>query len=198
MGREGNEMSEIKGTITQQLQQLQTLMHRMAFHGFTVNGKEARNPYRGQGRVLSVLRMKPEISQKELTGLLDMSKQSLAELLAKLEKSGYIAREPSENDKRSSTVRLLDAGRKAAEEMEGSTKEVFQIFDCLNEEELAQFSGYLGRVIKRCAEYFPGEDLEERSRRMESFLAKYDHSFTHFDEHDGSHTHGDGAKYYQR
>lgn len=191
-------MSGIKGTVTRQLQQLQTLMHRMAFHGFTVDGKAAHNPYRGQGRVLAVLCRKPEISQKELAGLLDMSKQSLAELLAKLEKSGYIQREPSEDDRRSSTVRLLEAGRRAAEEMEGSTREVFQIFDCLDGEELERFSGYLARVIRRCAEYFPGEDLEERSRRMESFLAKYDHSFTHFDEHDGSHARGDGRSYYKK
>lgn len=175
-------MSGMKGTVTQQMQQLQTLMHRMAFHGFTVDGKTVRNPYRGQGRVLAVLRMKPEISQKELAGLLDMSKQSLAELLSKLEKGGFIAREPSPDDKRSSTVRLLPLGRKATETMDQSAPEVDRIFDCLSEEELAVFSGYLDRVIKRCAEYFPGGDLEERHRRMEEFLAKYDHSFTRFDD----------------
>ena len=109
---------EIKGTVTGQLGQLQTLMHRMAFHSYMGQGKAAHNPYRGQGRVLAALKGKPEISQKELTGLLDMSKQSLAELLAKLEKSGFIAREPSEDDKRSVTIRLLEKGKKAAEEMD--------------------------------------------------------------------------------
>lgn len=174
-------MSEINSTVLQQLQQLQTLMHRMAFHGFTVNGKVAHNPYRGQGRVLSVLSVKPEISQKELSCLLDMSKQSLAELLSKLEKSGYIAREPSQNDKRSTIVRLLPAGEKAAADMGGEPNAVDRIFDCLDDGELEQFSGYLSRVIKRCAESFPGEDMEERSRRMGEFLAKYDHSFTRFE-----------------
>lgn len=174
-------MSEIERTVTQQLQHLQTLMHRLAFHGFKVNGKTVRSPYQGQGRVLSVLKMKPEISQKELAGLLDMSKQSLAELLAKLEKSGYIERTPSPDDKRSSTVRLLPPGREAAETMERSAPAVERIFDCLSGEELEQFSGYLDRIIRRCAAYFPGEDREERSRRMEEFLAKYDHSFTRFE-----------------
>ena len=180
-------MNEIKNTVTLQMQQLQTLMHRMAFHGFTVNGKAVHNPYRGQGRVLSILSVKPEISQKELSGLLEMSKQSLAELLSKLEKSGYIQREPSKDDKRSITVRLLPPGRKAAADMDREPSEVDRIFDCLSEEELEQFSGYLGRIIRRCAESFPGEDLEERSRRMENFLAKYDHSFTHFDGSDDAH-----------
>lgn len=191
-------MSELNGTVTQQLQQLQTLMHRMAFHGFTADGKATHNPYRGQGRVLSVLKMKPEISQKELTDLLDMSKQSLAELLGKMEKSGYIAREPSESDKRSITVKLLGEGRKAAEEMDASSMEVVRIFDCLEGEELERFSGYLSRVIKRCAEYFPGEDLEERSQRMEAFLAKYDHSFTHFEEHDKQGHRKDHSEFYKK
>ncbi|MGM9606945.1 MAG: MarR family winged helix-turn-helix transcriptional regulator [Oscillospiraceae bacterium] len=174
-------MSENERTVTQQLQHLQTLMHRLAFHGFKVNGKTVRSPYQGQGRVLSVLKMKPEISQKELAGLLDMSKQALAESLSKLEKKGYIAREPSPDDRRCCTVRLLPMGERAAADMGGEPNEVDRIFDCLSGEELEQFSGYLDRIIRRCAAYFPGEDREERSRKMEEFLAKYDHSFTRFE-----------------
>lgn len=177
-------MNELNNTVTQQMQQLQTLMHRMAFHGFTAQGKAKHNPYRGQGRVLSVLRMKPEISQKELTELLDMSKQSLAELLGKMEKSGYIERQTSEKDKRSITIRLLPDGEKAVEEMEQSPMEVVRIFDCLEPEELERFSGCLERIIHRCVEYFPGGDFDERRRKMECFLARYDHSFTRFEEYD--------------
>ena len=92
-------MSEIKTIITEQLQQLQMLMHRTSFHSFMGAGK-AHNPHRGQGRVLAILKMKPEISQRDLTYLLGMSKQSIAQLLDKLEKSGYITREPSEEDKK--------------------------------------------------------------------------------------------------
>lgn len=179
-------MDELNNTVTQQMQQLQTLMHRMAFHGFTAQGRAKHNPYRGQGRVLSVLHMKPEISQKELTGLLDMSKQSIAELLGKMEKSGYIERKPSETDKRSISIRLLPEGEKAAREMEQSPMEVVRIFDCLEPEELERFSGCLERIIHRCVEYFPGDDFEERRHKMECFLANCDHSFTHFEEYDKS------------
>lgn len=177
-------MSELNNTVTRQMQQLQTLMHRMAFHGFTADGKAAHNPYRGQGKVLSVLKRKPEISQKELTELLDMSKQSLAELLGKMEKSGYVSREPSEKDKRSVVIKLLPEGQKAVEEMDGNSLEVMHIFDCLEQEELERFSDSLTRVIRKCTEYFPGEDYEERSQRMERFLNKFDHSFTYFDDDD--------------
>ena len=167
-------MDDIKSTITEQLQHLQMMLHRMAFRGLMSTGKIAPNPYRGQGRVLAVLKLKPEVSQKELAYLLDMSKQSLAELLAKLEKQGYIAREPSEDDKRSITVRLLEEGRKAAETMDGSASETHQILDCLNDVELVQFSDYLRRVIRECEEYFPGEGYEERRRKLERFMSRRD------------------------
>ena len=93
-------MDELRNEVTRQLQQLQTLMHRMAFHGFSVEGKPVHNPYRGQGRVLAILKERPEISQKELTDLLEMSRQGAAELLAKLEKNGLIRRYPSAEDRR--------------------------------------------------------------------------------------------------
>ncbi len=169
-------MSEIKSTITEQLQQLQMLMHRASFHDFMGGGK-THNPHRGQGRVLAMLKIKPEISQKELTYLLGMSKQSLAELLTKLEKSGYITREPSEEDKRVMTVKLTEEGMKAADDVDDNTLETSKILDCLNDDELAAFSEYLGRVIKRYEEQFPDEDFEQRRKLMEEFMSRHSHGF---------------------
>ena len=48
------------------------LMHRAAFEHF---GK-AYNVHRGKGGVLALLNIKPEINQKVLTCLLNMSKQA--------------------------------------------------------------------------------------------------------------------------
>ncbi|QAT60176.1 MULTISPECIES: MarR family winged helix-turn-helix transcriptional regulator [Tissierellales] len=177
-------MSEIKVVINEQLQQLQMLMHRASFHDF-IRGGWVHNPYRGQGRVLAILKMKPEISQKELTYLLNMSKQSLAELLAKLEKSGYITREPSEEDKRIMTIKLTEEGMKAAENVDDKTLETEKILDCLNDEELAAFSDYLGRIIKRYEEQFPDEDFEQRHKSMEEFMSQhgYGHGFGGFGGH---------------
>lgn len=165
-------MSEIKATITEQLQQLQMLMHRASFHDFMGAGR-MHNPHRGQGRVLAMLKLKPQISQKELTYLLGMSKQSLAELLIKLEKSGYITREPSEDDRRIMTIKLTEEGMKAAEDVDDTTSEASKILDCLNEDELAAFSGYLERIIKRYEEQFPDEDFEQRRRSMEEFMTMH-------------------------
>jgi DNA-binding MarR family transcriptional regulator len=150
----------------------------------------ARNPLRGQGRVLAILKMKPEISQRELTYLLNMSKQSLAELLAKLEKSGHIAREASEDDKRVMTVKLTEEGMKAANNVDDETYEAEKILDCLNSEELAVFSGYLGRIIKRYEEQFPDEDFEERRKMLREFMSRHGHGRPH-----GGHFFFGGLKY---
>lgn len=110
-------MDDIKLTTTEQLQQLQMLMHRAAFRGYR-SGRQSRNLYRDQGRVLTILKLKPGISQRDLPYLLDMSKQSLAELFARPEKSGYVTREPSQEDKRVLTIELTEEGMEAAESVE--------------------------------------------------------------------------------
>ena len=170
-------MSEGKGSISEQMEKLQTLMHRLVFHNYVSEGKPTRNPYRGQGRVLAALNQTPEISQKELTQQLGMSKQSLAELLGKLEKNDLIRRTPSEVDKRSVIIHLQPKGREAANELGDFSQDVEQIFDCLDPVERAQFEGYLQRIVNRCSETFPGESAEERMDRMERFLAYHNYGF---------------------
>ena len=104
-------------------------------------------PYQGQGRILSLLKLKPEISQKELAHILNIRSQSLGELLAKLERSGYITRTPSEVDRRGMDIRLTESGKAVSEqEVESAHQESF--FDCLNEEEQTTLSNYLERLIK--------------------------------------------------
>ncbi|MFR3729833.1 MarR family winged helix-turn-helix transcriptional regulator, partial [Lacrimispora sp.] len=176
-------MSEIKNTVNGQLQQLQMLMHRTMFYHY---GK-AYNPHRGQGRVLAILKMKPAISQKELTHLLNMSKQSVAELLAKLEKGGYIIRKQSEDDKRVMTIQLTEKGEKAVGDTEDSGMDALKVLDCLNEEELSAFSDYLERIIKQYEKQFPDEDFEQRRKYMEKFMSSYGHGFGHFKKGHGGH-----------
>ena len=102
--------------------------------------------------MLKVLKMKPEIPQKELSEILGMRPQSIGELLSKLEKKGYITRTPSLNDKRVIIVRLTEKGA-GAEESGNSQSDPDDIFGCLSEEEQSTFREYLDRMI---------DDLEER------------------------------------
>ncbi len=105
------------------------------------------NPHRGQGRILQLLKMKPEIGQRELSYLLDMRPQSLGELLGKLERNGFITRTPSEDDRRAMNIKLTDAGVEAANPEE-SLSPLAGIFDCLTEEEQKNLGGYLERVCE--------------------------------------------------
>ena len=128
-------------------------------------------PYQGQGRILSLLKLTPEISQKELAHILNIRSQSLGELLVKLERSGYITRTPSELDRRGMDIRLTESG-KALSEQEVETAQQEAFFDCLNEEEQTTLSDYLERLIKNLekqqaeggSDSFPGPGLRGRGR----------------------------------
>ena len=103
------------------------------------------DPTRGQGRVLALLAVKPETTQRELSYLLDMRQQSLSELLAKLEEKGFITRERSAEDGRVVNVKLTEEGAAAAPDLEALNKRA-DIIDCLDADERAQFETLIDKV----------------------------------------------------
>lgn len=139
---------------------LEGLLHRYFAWKRREQGPHA-NPHKGQGRILSILKLQPEITQKEMTFLLDMRPQSLGELLTKLEKAGFITREPSEEDRRVMVVKLTDAGAKEAEKMNDTQEET--IFDVLTEEEQEQFSAIIDKLTKAVEAEMP-EDAGRSGR----------------------------------
>ncbi len=123
------------------------------------------DPLRGQGRVLALLKAKPETTQRELSFLLDMRQQSLSELLAKLEEKGFVTREKSQEDGRVTVVRLTDAGAQAAPSPEQMQARA-DALDCLNEEEQAQLGALTDKVIASLEEKLEemGIDPHQRPR----------------------------------
>ncbi len=111
------------------------------------SGGAFADPQRGQGRVMALLRMAPEVSQRDLVYLLGISKQALGELLSKLENCGYIERHPSESDRRVMMVTLTEKGKEAAEEMNQTQDRSAELFTCLKEGELDNLKDYLERII---------------------------------------------------
>jgi DNA-binding MarR family transcriptional regulator len=105
------------------------------------------NPHKGQGRILTLLKLKPEMTQKELSSILDIRSQSLGELLVKLERNGYITRKQSDHDRRVLEIKLTDAGMEAANQTELQSDED-RIFGCLNEEERANLNDYFEKIIR--------------------------------------------------
>lgn len=124
--------------------QMEWLLHRY-YHQHRVDFGPMGKPRRGQGRVLSILKMKPEITQKELTDLLDMRPQSLGELLNRMEQNGYITRTSSEKDRRVIDIKLTEAGMDAANQ--DQQPDFNEIFDGLSTAEQNTLSEYLYRII---------------------------------------------------
>lgn len=170
--------SELMGNIVK----LSRLLASYHFHSFRHFGPFA-NPMRGQGRVLSILKLQPEISQKELGYLLDMRNQSLGELLAKLERSGYITRTASEEDRRTANIKLTPEGLKAASESNLQESGIDQLLDCLSEEEKVSLNDYLQRIISKLSQIMGEEDIEGGNFYREP------HEHGHHDSHRGIHGH---------
>lgn len=143
-------MNERNRDLLEQIMLLHGLLARQLHQGHRDHGPMGM-PYTGQGRVLKLLKLKPEMMQRELAELLGVRPQSLGELLGKLEKNGYVTRTLSQTDKRAVVVRLTQKGLSATQEEIGTGEDVFA---CLSGEEQETLSGYLERVIA---------SLEERS-----------------------------------
>lgn len=173
--------------IIEQLRQLQVVMQQTAFQNF-----KDHSTYRGQGRILSILKDQTEIGRKELEDQLGISRQGLTELLGKMEKSGLILRQPSENDRRAMSIHLTDQGRVAAEETGARIHPLTGLLDCLNPEEQEQFSNCLERILNarkgkeahcvgcRGPEYCNHDYLKYGHSKPNKEYCKYIHLFNDF------------------
>ncbi|MDR0434761.1 MAG: MarR family transcriptional regulator [Gracilibacteraceae bacterium] len=144
---------------------LQWLLHKQQLRGWAAGGPMA-NTVRGQGRILAVLKLRDGVSTKDLSYLLGVAVSSLNELLSKLEKNGYISREPSEQDKRVMLVWLTEKGREAEQP---ETVDFEGIFSCLTSEEQETLGGYLDRVADSLRQTL-GFDDEEEMERLQTVL----------------------------
>ena len=85
-------------TLTEQFITLSRLMMHKHHH---MKGNHMHSPYRGQGRILSLLKMEPEMSQKKLSSYWEYARNQYVKFSAKLEQNGYITRKQSDEDRRS-------------------------------------------------------------------------------------------------
>ena len=136
-------MESIYTAVYEKLTTLQWIRRTRAFH--CGGAAPFVNTARGQGRILAMLKIQPEIATKDLAYLLGIRQQSLNEQLKKLEKGGYVERKPSEEDRRVMIVHLTEKG-KAVEQVEPESR-YRKMFDCLTKEEVEQLGEYLDRII---------------------------------------------------
>ena len=89
-----------------------------------------------QKRVLMTLLEAGDMTQRELTDLLDIQPGSASEVIGKLETAGFLVRNPSETDRRTTNIMLTEEGKAAAGEALAQRRERHQqMFACLSEEE---------------------------------------------------------------
>lgn len=157
-------MDDIYTDIYEKLSTLQWLMKRRQMFSQAESGPFA-DPTRGQGRVLAMLKIQPEITTKDLSYLLGIRQQSLNELLNKLEKGGYVERRPSETDRRVMVVHLTEVGEKVQQ----PRADYQEILGCLSQEELRQFGNYLNRII---VAFQTQADTDSEELVMEDWMEK--------------------------
>lgn len=141
----------------EKLVRLQWLLKKQRLRTFAECGPMA-DPTRGQGRIFAILKMQDGISTKDLSYLLDIRVSSLNELLAKMERNGYIKREPSAADRRVMLIKLTEQGRNVKQQEWNPD----DMFDCLTEEEQKIFSDYLDRIIGALEEKTEGDSGEDK------------------------------------
>ena len=174
------ERMDIYEDLYDKLVRLQWLLHRRQLRGWAERGPMA-DTTRGQGRILALLKLRDGISTKDLSYLLEVRVSSLNELLAKMEKGGYVTREPSEEDKRVMLVKLTEKGRK---EQQAEPFDFADIFSCLSGEELGAFGEYLERIID-ALDASVGDDEEDILSRLESLRSRFGEKGAFFDGFDG-------------
>ena len=123
--------------------------------------KEGFGPHRGQGRVLTLLKMNPEISQKDLTFVLGMRPQSVGELLQKLEDKELITRKASDQDRRIMIIRLTDLGKEEAEKISERPDFGEELFADFTDEEKEEWSRLVEKLSETLKNQLGEEDSEE-------------------------------------
>lgn len=99
--------------------------------------------FQGQGKILLTLSDNDNMSQKALAERVNMTPQSMAEFVRKLEKRGLVSRKKSSTDKRMIIVSLTEEGRL---ETEKRTQVIPKYLRVLNDEELNQFNKILDKI----------------------------------------------------
>ncbi|MGM0166370.1 hypothetical protein IGI39_001329 [Enterococcus sp. AZ135] len=123
--------------------------------------KQSFGPHRGQGRVLTLLKMNPEISQKDLTFVLGMRPQSVGELLQKLEDKELITRETSEEDRRVMIIRLTELGKEEAEKISETPDFGEELFSDFNDAEKEEWTRLVEKLNKNLKNLLNEDDSEE-------------------------------------
>jgi DNA-binding MarR family transcriptional regulator len=101
-----------------------------------------------QQRILAILTGRGTMTQRDLTGVLDVRSASVSEILSKVESNGFILRSKNEEDKRNVDVALTKSGHAEAARIDARRGElVQQMFSCLTAEEKTALAALLEKLL---------------------------------------------------
>ena len=110
--------------------------------------------YRSQHKLLMTISDNPNISQKELADMNEVSTATIAVSLKKLEKGGYIKRLVDEKDNRYNQLCITEKGRLIVEESHQIFMEVDEaMFAGFSEEESRKLEESLDRIYENLMRY---------------------------------------------
>lgn len=116
----------------------------------------------GKGRLLSVLRHKEGLTQRELCEELDIRPSSVGELIRKLENSGLVQRQNNETDRRVMNVYLTENGRTFVENASSAQTGIqANLFKDISEEEQDMFVRVLQKMIISLENEYPMQNPDE-------------------------------------
>lgn len=139
-----NDWKEDEGVKKEENVALLRLVHQCA-HRLSASEK-----YRGQGRLLNLLRERGTLTQRELIELTGRRSATLSEQLEKMEKSGYLTRQKNQQDRRNVDVTLTDLGREAALEARADRERRAEVFDGLTPREREELTALLEKLLALC------------------------------------------------
>jgi DNA-binding MarR family transcriptional regulator len=91
------------------------------------------------------------MTQSELTRLLASDPNTIAALVERMERNGWIIREPHEKDRRANRLRLLPAGLRQYNSVRGIAVDLqAEVLAAWSENEREQFLESLARISERC------------------------------------------------
>ncbi|MDR2604283.1 MAG: MarR family transcriptional regulator [Desulfovibrio sp.] len=164
------------------------MLFRRAAHSMTRSYHRHGHSHHAQAHVLSILRERSPINQYALMEMLNVRSASLSEILAKLERNGFIHRRRDEQDKRSVIVTVTEQGDAAmAEYQKGLSKSADALFASLSADERRQLADILNKIINSLGQDLSGSEMYHDHYGHER---RYAHGHGHHHEHSHGHEHG--------
>lgn len=134
---------------------LMAKIHQLAGRIFTKKLKDYNieiNP--AQGRIMFVLWRNDNISINELAKHTSLGKSTLTSMLDRLEKSGYIRRIPSKEDRRKIMIERTEKDKSFQKLYVDISKDMSSLyFKGFSKEEIRQFEDYLTRIFNNLKTY---------------------------------------------